>query len=149
MCCFRICAALSEKKFQAMPTKHDIKYFLGILLNISEENLRPFYTGISPGHYTISINTLFGCFAFIALQYIFLFSRIFLSTYRLCVVITQWKAHEKAKDEGLEPSSKELEGTRSTVLSEPQASSTASEPLEGTENEELVEPAQPDIIVID
>ena len=64
-------------------------------------------------------------------------------------LLTQWKAHEKAKDEGLEPSSKEREGTQSTILSEPQTSSAAGEHSEGTEKEELAEAAQPDVIIID
>ena len=74
---------------------------------------------------------------------------MFLLTYRLCVVITQWKAHEKAKDEGLEPSSKDHEETQSTILSEPQVSSPVCERQEGTGNEDLVEPAGSDIIIID
>lgn len=64
-------------------------------------------------------------------------------------MVTQWKAHEKAKDEGLEPSSKEHEGTQSTILSELQASSAARERLEETENEDLEEPTKPEIITID
>jgi len=64
-------------------------------------------------------------------------------------VVTQWKAHEKAKDEGLEPSSKENEGTQSTMLPESLANSAARECLEGTENEDVEEPAKPEIILID
>ncbi|XP_078344286.1 uncharacterized protein LOC144629914 [Oculina patagonica] len=66
----------------------------------------------------------------------------------------EWKAHEKAKDEGLEPSSKEHEGTSShgshtTSTSEPQVSSVVFEHLEETANEEPEKHEEPDIIVID
>ena len=61
-------------------------------------------------------------------------------------MFTQWKAHERAKDEGLEPSSKEHEGTQSTILSETQV---VRERPEGPQNENLVEPAGPDIIIME
>jgi len=66
-------------------------------------------------------------------------------------VFTQWKAHERAKDAGLEPSSKEHEGTQSTILSETQVlvSATVRERPEGPQNEDLVEPAGPDIIIME
>lgn len=61
-------------------------------------------------------------------------------------MFTQWKAHERAKDEGLEPSSKEHEGTQSTILSETQV---VRERPEGPQNENLAEPAGPDIIIME
>ena len=61
-------------------------------------------------------------------------------------MFTQWKAHERAKDEGFEPSSKEHEGTQSTILSETQV---VRERPEGPQNENLVEPAGPDIIIME
>lgn len=64
-------------------------------------------------------------------------------------MFTQWKAHERAKDEGLEPSSKEHEGTQSTTLSETQVSATVRERPEGPQNEDLVEPSGPDIIIME
>ena len=61
-------------------------------------------------------------------------------------MFTQWKAHERAKDKGLEPSSKEHEGTQSTILCETQV---VHERPEGPQNENLVEPAGPDIIIME
>ena len=139
-----------------MSTKQDLKYLLAGFFKIILSRTPTFLSWeFPPDHGTIfSTLTLSGscfCLLYTALQYIHFYFQEYFSRLIDFVLwlFTQWKAHENAKDEGLEPSSKEHEGTQSAILSEPQASSAASEHSGTTENEEPVEPAQPDIIIID